>query len=192
METDPGWGAAFKYGLVALFARGRIWKLRPAITAARAGILGFIYSAIAITGVLTFLGDAEEHDYPFAGLIVLAAAVVSSLAVLFFRYRPPERLRAGATPVDHFLTVATIISAFGAVPILTGFVTFFLGGGYLMFAIGSLVSLVLLLGPGRPTEGMVHRVAERLEPPVPATQLWSEILDPDLTPPSSSHTNKRL
>lgn len=53
MYPDPGWGSAAKYGFLALVSRGRSLKIRPAITAARAGTLGFLYSAVAMAEAIT-------------------------------------------------------------------------------------------------------------------------------------------
>ncbi|MDX1469782.1 MAG: hypothetical protein R3258_10620 [Acidimicrobiia bacterium] len=77
------------------------------------------------------------------------------------------------------MTVSLVASTLAAVPMLVGFVTFFMGGGYLMFYLGLLISLVLLLGPARPSEEMASRIAERLDPPADPVQLWTELLAPD-------------
>lgn len=178
MHSDPGWLSAVKYGFLAIFARNRVMRVRPALTAARAGTLSYAYLGLGIAGVLTFLGETEEPDYLFAGLIVILGSIASGLAVLFLRYRPPWRLHGEGNPVKAFIASVTVTAAFASVPMLIAFVTFFLGGGYVMYSVGAFVSLVLLLGPGRPSEAMVHRLAEGLGPEVSPAELWENVLDP--------------
>jgi hypothetical protein len=153
-------------------------KIRPAITAARAQVLAFGYSAIATACVLGLIGESDESDLGRSALFILVAGVCAAVGVLYFRYWPPRRLRGSLDPVSSFVAIATLITAFGTTPLLIGFVTFFLGGGYLTFGVGMGVSSVLVIGPGRPTEAMVWRIAERMDPGVEPAQLWLDVLNP--------------
>jgi hypothetical protein len=183
MHADPGWAAAIKWGLLGLvpIVRRRVMRVRPAITAARSLTLTGIVGPIIILLALLALGNAEPSELLIAELLVGAVALSCSTIVLWLRYRPPYRFAAPITdPPTLFLRHAALIAAFATAPALTGFVGFFLGGGFGIYYLGFAVSLLLLLVPGRPTEAMADLLAAAAGTTLDGPRLWESLFDPSL------------
>jgi hypothetical protein len=177
MNSDPGWGAAFPHVIKALFARRQLILVRPAITAARASALAPILTALVLLIALTVFGGPAEYDYPLTGAIVGVTVLASAAMVIRIRY---GKLGAPGVQTDlasQFLGYSTLLTALATVPTLSAFVCFFLGGGYLMYGIGAVSTLLLILGPALPNRAMASSVANKRTPPVASEELWHAVLE---------------
>jgi hypothetical protein len=178
MHTDPGWGDAFPHVIKALFSRKRLLAVRPAISAARAAAIAPVSTAVVLLVALTVFGSPAETDYQLTGLIVGFTVLAAAAMVFRLRY---GKLGAPAMEVDaasQFLGFATLLTALATVPTLSAFVCFFIGGGYLMYGIGALSTILLVLGPAMPGHAMAANLAAKKTPPVPSEDLWQAVLDP--------------
>lgn len=152
--------------------------VRPAISAARASALAPILTALVLLVALTVFGTPSDTDYQLTGSIVGLTVLASAAMVFRVRY---GKLGAPSVETDlasQFLGFATLLTALATVPTLSAFVCFFLGGGYLMYGIGAVSTLLLILGPALPNEAMARNLATKKDPPVPDDAFWNAILDP--------------
>lgn len=177
MAADPGWLAAVPHVGTAVISRRRLLAVRPAINAARASVLGAVLTAVMLFIALTVFGAPAESDYVLTGAIV--GGTVALVAVAIFRLRTsqftPPHLETD--PATQFLATASLMTALATVPVLSSFVCFFLGGGYLIYGLGAVSALGLLLGPARPTQRMAADLGARLDPPVSADQMWEALTE---------------
>lgn len=181
MYTDPGWGAAFPHMIKALFARKQLMTVRPAISAARAATLAPVLTALVLLIALTVFGSPGETDYPLTGAIVGGTILASAAMVLRIRYGQLGAPRVDPDLASQFLGFATLLTALATVPTLSAFVCFFLGGGYLMYGIGAISTLLLILGPGMPNKAMATSLGSKKEPAVSGETIWEAVLDPTLS-----------
>jgi hypothetical protein len=178
MHTDPGWGDAFPHLIKALFSRKRLLAVRPAISAARAAALAPILTALVLLVALTVFGAPAEADYPLTGAIVGFTVLASAAMVFRIRYGKLGAPAMEVDPASQFLGFATLLTALATVPTLSAFVSFFIGGGYLMYGIGALSTILLVLGPAMPGHEMAASLASKKTPPIPSDDLWQAVLDP--------------
>ncbi len=179
MHADPGWAPAFSHIFKALFSRKKLMAVRPAITAARAGALAPVVTALVLGGALTVFGAPSRSDYLLAGGIVGFTVVAAAAMVFRIRYGKLGAPGVNPDPATQFLGFASVLSALATVPTLSAFVCFFLGGGYLLYGIGALATILLIIGPANPSESMARDFGSKRTPVVPGDDMWAAILDPE-------------
>lgn len=179
MQTDPGWTAAFSHIPKALFLRRQLVAVRPAIIAARAAVLAPVVTAVVLGLTLTVFGAPNETDYLLTGAIVGGTAIAAGTLLFRIRYGPLAAPEAQTDLIPQFLSYATVMSAVATVPTLSAFVCFFLGGGYPMYALGAVGTVVLLSWPANPTHAMVVDFGRKRSPAVDADVMWAAVVDPD-------------
>lgn len=178
MHSDPGWAPAFSHILKALFSRKQLMAVRPAITAARAGALAPVLTAVVLGLALTVFGQPSDPDYPLTASIVGFTVFAAAAMVFRIRYGKLGAPGIDAEPAAQFLGFSSVLTALATVPTLSAFVCFFLGGGYLIYGVGAVATILLVLGPANPTESMVRDFGTKKTPAVPGDEMWEAVLDP--------------
>ncbi|NNC93620.1 MAG: hypothetical protein HKN80_14140 [Acidimicrobiia bacterium] len=135
-QCDPGWGKALRLTRPLGSARRSSRRAPDGITAARVVFLSFPAALILISVALLLIDpDFEVTTLP---AVIVAAATATGLAGITIVNGRTLDCEDAATA---YRTSMFLKTALAEVPVLAGFVLFFLDGTYLTFLLGVVISI---------------------------------------------------
>jgi len=135
-------------------------SVRPSLLAARVLWIRTVIQLWLMFMVLTVI--AEPGDGSLEPWVLLGGtSVVAAAAMVFVRGTIPRRVKSGTEPAALFSSLVTVLIAFASTPALVGLIGFFMGGGFLTYAVGLGVSHALLL-VAIPSASLVERLQHHL------------------------------